>query len=548
MRNIGLAQGLVNFARIFSPTAPCENVHSQKNRLVFYEAEPGYWLNLCIELGTIRRPSKGSDGTPRIVTEYMEHELHDTVISALLRQAYGMYRVANGTMESLVNAHNGNTRPLQRRLEEFFESWVFSWDFEKTMSLERALDGINYVPLSKATYTMTDRLVKDVRDKYQGIITHSMVTFEDQLVSSDIRDEDLRAVWKHVVQLTGYDGASASAAWVRKEEEEARKRKTSTFRFGKSWSNTGIFGFYRSSGTTPPSTPPLHPTSRGGSPVPSVRSLDGNANNTNNLSTPALSGTEGSSPRLSGELGGASTSGVKAQLNPLWFGQFTGSGEVDEYFGVHFKHKSGLNLSFFAPMSEPDSQRLVDDPDQFMKELEDYMSSLVYDPPFLDPNDTPSRSLLEEVSRQMTKESTIARSLGGTLPNDKEIRFLYFNRMNLAIKAQLGSTTGKGGLTMGSDMALSLLDIKQDFDRIPDATEITARSPLNYWVVGRRVDDREVYMVVSRKDSTLMEVEDEVRKLASLYFNNSALSSSTSTMTTATSNAMASAAVSPLVQ
>jgi hypothetical protein len=65
----------------------------------------------------------------------------------------------------------------------------------------------------------------------------------------------------------------------------------------------------------------------------------------------------------------------------------------------------------------------------------------------------------------MTKESTIARSLGGTLPNDKEIRFLYFNRMNLAIKAQLGSTTGKGGLTMGSDMALSLLDIKQDFDR-----------------------------------------------------------------------------------
>lgn len=32
--------------RIFSPTTPCENVHSQKNRLVFYEAEPGYWLLL----------------------------------------------------------------------------------------------------------------------------------------------------------------------------------------------------------------------------------------------------------------------------------------------------------------------------------------------------------------------------------------------------------------------------------------------------------------------------------------------------------------------
>lgn len=155
----------------------------------------------------------------------MEHELHDTVISALLKQAYGMYRIANGTMESLVNAHDGNTRPLQRRLEEFFESWVLGWDFEKTMTLERALDGINYLPLSKAGYANTDRLVKSVRDKYQGLVTHSMITFEDQLVSSDIRNEDLRAVWKHVVQVTGYDGASASAAWGRKEEEEARKRK-----------------------------------------------------------------------------------------------------------------------------------------------------------------------------------------------------------------------------------------------------------------------------------------------------------------------------------
>jgi len=184
-----------------------------------------YLFPQCIELGTIRRSVKGADGNNRVITEYMENELHDTVISSLLKQAYGMYRVANGTMESLVNAHDGNTRPLQRRLEEFFEAWVLGWDFEKTMTLERALDGINYLPMGKTGTMATDRLVKSVRDKYQGMMTHSMVTFEDLLVSSDIRDEDLRPVWKHVVQLTGYDGASASAAWSRKEEEEARKRK-----------------------------------------------------------------------------------------------------------------------------------------------------------------------------------------------------------------------------------------------------------------------------------------------------------------------------------
>jgi hypothetical protein len=31
------------------------------------------------------------------------------------------------------------------------------------------------------------------------------------------------------------------------------------------------------------------------------------------------------------------TSGGKAQLDPLWFGPFLNSEDVDEYFGIHFK-------------------------------------------------------------------------------------------------------------------------------------------------------------------------------------------------------------------
>ncbi|KAH7050524.1 hypothetical protein BKA57DRAFT_491835 [Linnemannia elongata] len=538
MRNIGLAQGLVNFARIFSPSAPCENVHSQKNRLVFYEAEPGYWLNLSIELGTAKRTVKGTDGKPRVITEYLEHEVHDTVVSALLRQAYAMYRVTHGTMESLVHAHEGNTRPLQRRLEEFFESWVLGWEFDRTtMSLEKALDGIQYLPLTRTSYLSVDRLVQAVKENYRSsgtgpVVTHSMVTFEDQLVSSDVRDEDLRAVWKQVVQTSGFDGASAQNSALDRSEA-GRKSKTSTFKFGKSWSNTSIFGFYKSSSSTstPPSTPPLRPTSRVSSPAPSIRSIDGmNTGNT-------LSGS-GASPRASGESEAGLTSGVKAQSNPLWFGEFIASEDVDEHIGITLKHKSGLNLCFFVPTLDKEGNMVLEDQESFMREMEEFVAGLVHDAPLLDPmsgNGETSRSLLEDVARQVVKDAMTARGLGGAIANDKEIRFLYFNRMNLAIKAQLGTISGigkssgtgtssSGALMLGSEVAMSLLDIKQDFDRMPDATEITTRSPSNYWIVGKRFEDREVYMIVSRKDSTLVEVEDEVRKLTSLYFNNNTLS------------------------
>ncbi|KAG9069798.1 vacuolar fusion protein ccz1 [Linnemannia hyalina] len=523
MRNIGLAQGLVNFARIFSPTVPCENVHSQKNRLVFYEAEPGYWLNLSIELGTAKRTVKGTDGKPRVITEYLEHEVHDTVVSALLRQAYAMFRVTHGTMESLVHAHEGNTRPLQRRLEEFFESWVLGWEFDRTtMSLEKALDGIQYLPLSRTSYLSVDRLLQAVKENYRSngagpVVTHSMVTFEDQLVSSDVRDEDLRAVWKQVVQTSGFDGASAQNSALDRSEA-GRKSKTSTFKFGKSWSNTSIFGFYKSSSSasTPPSTPPLRPTSRVGSPAPSIRSIDGV--NTGNALSGALG--SGASPRASGESEAGLTSGVKAQANPLWFGEFIASEDVDEHIGITLKHKSGLNLCFFVPTLDKEGNMILEDQESFMREMEEFVSGLVHDAPLLDPtsgNGETSRSLLEDVARQVVKDAMTARGLGGTIANDKEIRFLYFNRMNLAIKTQLGTISGvgkgsgigssSGALMLGSEVAMSLLDIRQDFDRMPDATEITTRSPSNYWIVGKRFEDREVYMIVSRKDSTLVEVE-----------------------------------------
>ncbi|KAG0294502.1 vacuolar fusion protein ccz1 [Linnemannia gamsii] len=539
MRNIGLAQGLVNFARIFSPTAPCENVHSQKNRLVFYEAEPGYWLNLSIELGTVKRTVKGTDGKPRVITEYLEHEVHDTVVSALLRQAYAMFRVTHGTMESLVHAHEGNTRPLQRRLEEFFESWVLGWEFDRTtMNLEKALDGIQYLPLNRTSYLSVDRLVQAVKENYRStgsgpVVTHSMVTFEDQLVSSDVRDEDLRAVWKQVVQTSGFDGASAQN-YALDRSEAGRKSKTSTFKFGKSWSNTSIFGFYKSSSSTstPPSTPPLKPTSRVSSPAPSIRSIDGI--NTGNTLSGALG--SGASPRASGESEAGLTSGVKAQANPLWFGEYIASEDVDEHVGITLKHKSGLNLCFFVPVLDKEGNPVLEDQESFMREMEEFIAGLVHDAPLLDPTSgsgETSRSLLEDVARQVVKDALTARGLGGMISNDKEIRFLYFNRMNLAIKAQLGTISGagknsssssSGAMMLGSEVAMSLLDIKQDFDRMPDATEITTRSPSNYWIVGKRFEDREVYMIVSRKDSTLVEVEDEVRKLTSLYFNNNTLS------------------------
>ncbi|CEI96513.1 hypothetical protein RMCBS344292_17803 [Rhizopus microsporus] len=65
--------------------------------------------------------------------------------------------------------------------------------------------------------------------------------------------------------------------------------------------------------------------------------------------------------------------------------------------------------------------------------------------------------------------------------------------------------------TMTNDIFLQLLEVKDDFDKA-SSKEIYTRSTTNYWIAGNRVyhnghDYTELYLIASKKDTSLAEVE-----------------------------------------
>ncbi|KAJ3212327.1 vacuolar fusion protein ccz1 [Dinochytrium kinnereticum] len=64
MRQVGLAQALVNFTSIFGPSRPCDAVVTEKHRVALLEAEPGFWLSLKVKFGYTVRTNK--DGLRQI--------------------------------------------------------------------------------------------------------------------------------------------------------------------------------------------------------------------------------------------------------------------------------------------------------------------------------------------------------------------------------------------------------------------------------------------------------------------------------------------------
>ncbi|CAG8709473.1 3724_t:CDS:2, partial [Racocetra fulgida] len=96
---------------------------------------------------------------------------------------------------------------------------------------------------------------------------------------------------------------------------------------------------------------------------------------------------------------------------------------------------------------------------------------------------------------------------------NKEYRYVFFNKLNLAIKSSLypftasNGTSSSKGLTITSEMAHALCDLHEDLEKHPHLTEIYTRSTTNFWIVGKRSDGRVLYVVVPKKEVSLMEVE-----------------------------------------
>lgn len=79
--------------RTFSPSQPTQNVHSQKNRMIFLQPEPGFWIHMCVELGILRKQIKDSKGKEKLVTEYLDSQLNDNALEAVLKIGYEQFKV-----------------------------------------------------------------------------------------------------------------------------------------------------------------------------------------------------------------------------------------------------------------------------------------------------------------------------------------------------------------------------------------------------------------------------------------------------------------------
>ena len=121
---------------------------------------------------------------------------------------------------------------------------------------------------------------------------------------------------------------------------------------------------------------------------------------------------------------------------------------------------------------------------------------------------------LREVELAQAMEDSYARKEAF----DEQFKFVYFNRMNLALKTSL---VRRGTDTTPAVMKV-LASMHEQFVHPTDGiTEVLVKTVSDVWVVGRCSEEREFYIVFDKskdKDVSLVEINEQVKKLSLQYF------------------------------
>ncbi|TPX18420.1 uncharacterized protein E0L32_011661 [Thyridium curvatum] len=89
LRQIGLAQGMLEFGKSFSDGNPVDTIDTEKSRVILHELEPGWWLLASVDLTKLSVPAatgSSSDAKEPAARERVEYSSREVKPAALLLQ------------------------------------------------------------------------------------------------------------------------------------------------------------------------------------------------------------------------------------------------------------------------------------------------------------------------------------------------------------------------------------------------------------------------------------------------------------------------------
>jgi hypothetical protein len=413
IKHIGLSEAIVRFIETFTDS-PCESLHTQKTRQLFYQAEKDYWMVMTVNIPKIEKPSDNHGSS----YEYLEEDVQDQTYQAVLEKSYNIFRLFNGSISLILKKMD--VQGLRQRLEHFFNKYLATIHFNQANILD-VFSGIQFLPLDRSTYLRIQCFVNQLEASIPQI-RYSVFLYNGQLVWSGLEQEDMRILYSYLT--------------------------------------TSLF--------------------------PAANEQDFQS------TAPSVSITSPDGPHVGRFLLGPPNLNDETNIGRIPRIHLYNLAEIEECHLVVYR-VLGATLCLLL---NGDFQINF----EFMKKLDKLFRVQL-------------EILATDIAEHCTRKTPSA--------SEPQFKYIYFNRMNLAQKSSIHMSDGTSP-SVSPDVMRVISDLHHDLNVVTDVDdgETVVKMATDCWVIGKKSDQREVYIVVNQKNANLIEINEEVKRLCASNFNN----------------------------
>jgi hypothetical protein len=445
-----------------------ESVVTGKHRIVFFEPEKDFWFVMVVSMG-------GGGATQQQQQNTVGLEVDDDVFAAVLQQAYRYFRLFNGSIRGVLQRSSLNT--LRSLLDVSLQQFMMSLDVQK-YGLYDVLDGVHYLPMDRNLVLRSGSFIARMKQRFGTGVKNCMMLFHEHVIWSEMNHEDARALYRFFLRVV-------PVLQLKQQQQQQHQQYLLDQQRGVS-SQTG----------QPSAQPGIgQGEGRSGVYLPTGPVLEGFLIGPQDLSDPANSAFN--SRRVFPHPSESEQLMVLYRYSCISMIIFVDVGEA-------------VNMSFFAALRAfilPEVGDLEAGIAAYYQRSS--VASALHGPSLAASGAAaaaPSRG-----SAGLSPGMPVAQQSSGASFLDDDVKYIYFNNMNLAIKTNIRTR-----IALPRDVMVRLTQIHSDLQTgtILEAFEHTLSG---FWIVARKSGDREMFAVIE-KSVSFPEADERIKRLASSLF------------------------------
>ena len=157
LKKVGLVEGVIIFSNKFS-SRPANSLHTLKERTVFYQTEPDFWLCLTVSVPSSRKQGKDAGET----IEFYPEDVNDAVLQALILRSYEMFCLFHYSLSSALERCGGNRSVFMELVQHFYSRYLATLRVENG-DITTVWGGMQYLALEAIDFLRVQSLINRMK-------------------------------------------------------------------------------------------------------------------------------------------------------------------------------------------------------------------------------------------------------------------------------------------------------------------------------------------------------------------------------------------------